>query len=66
MSVDSLCAVCESREADRTCDRCGRGVCIQHYEEASGLCLNCTDTTGSGSAQLDDPAQGDAGDDAQF
>jgi hypothetical protein len=70
MSVASLCAVCESREAERTCDRCGRGVCAQHYDDAFGLCLDCGDSAGSGGpggpSDPDGTGRDDVGDTVQF
>ena len=69
MSVASLCAVCESREAEHTCDRCGRGVCAQHHDDAFGLCLDCADGAGSGPGGPDDPdgtGRDDVGDTVEF
>ena len=41
MSVSGLCQICEEREAEYTCDNCGRVVCGEHYDEDSGLCTEC-------------------------
>lgn len=62
MSVSGLCQICESAEARGSCERCGRLVCEKHYDEAFGLCLDCSEG-GSG------PERGgreDVGDDVTF
>ena len=41
MSVSGLCEVCERREVVDGCDRCGRLVCEEHFEERYGLCTAC-------------------------
>jgi hypothetical protein len=41
MSVSGLCQVCEGREVVDGCDRCGRLVCERHFEEGTGLCVEC-------------------------
>lgn len=46
MSVETLCAICESRTAEHGCDRCGRMVCDVHYDTAAGLCAECLAETG--------------------
>ncbi len=65
MSVSGLCQICESREANDTCDRCGRAVCSQHYDEAFGLCLDCAEGAGSDPGQPDGPGRDDI-DDVRF
>jgi hypothetical protein len=42
MSVGSLCQVCETETAERSCDRCGRLVCERHYDRSAGVCAVCT------------------------
>lgn len=68
MSVSGLCQICESAEARDTCERCGRVVCAQHYDEAFGLCLECSEgaDTGSDTGGGDQPGRDDVGDDVQF
>ena len=69
MSVSTLCQVCESREAEHTCGRCGRAVCSRHYDDAFGLCMDCSEAAGGaggGQGGPDGPGRDDAGDDVQF
>lgn len=68
MSVSGLCQICETREAEDTCERCGRTACPRHYDEAFGLCLDCSEAAGrgSGSEQPDGPGREDIGDDVRF
>lgn len=54
MSVSGLCQICEGREARYTCERCGRAVCPQHYDDAFGLCMDCAEGAGSGPGQSND------------
>jgi len=41
MSVAGQCEICGSGPVEDGCDRCGRLVCIDHYDDASGLCSSC-------------------------
>ena len=41
MSVSGLCEVCEQRTVEGGCDRCGRLVCAEHFDEETGLCVAC-------------------------
>jgi hypothetical protein len=41
MSITGLCQICQSREAEARCDRCGTIVCGQHLEESLGICADC-------------------------
>jgi hypothetical protein len=41
MSVSGLCEICGSAPVEDGCDRCGRLVCIDHYNEETGLCTAC-------------------------
>lgn len=45
MSVTGLCQVCEAAPANYQCDRCGILVCSAHYDEATGLCIDCARET---------------------
>lgn len=47
MSVSGLCELCTQNEIADGCDRCGRLVCEQHYDEATGLCTDCLKEVGS-------------------
>lgn len=42
MSVSGLCQICESRPAERQCANCGTLACDAHFEESTGLCVECT------------------------
>jgi hypothetical protein len=66
MSVSELCQICESRPADRTCERCGRTVCSQHYDNSFSLCMDCAEGAGSGSDEPGGPGREDAGEDVRF
>ncbi|MFB6135185.1 MAG: hypothetical protein ABEJ04_00310 [Halobacteriaceae archaeon] len=55
MSVTGVCQICESAEAVHACDRCGRVVCADHFDEAVGLCVECAAETG------DRPERGERG-----
>lgn len=65
MSVSTLCQVCESREAEHTCERCGRNVCARHYDDAFGLCVNCAEAA-DGDGQANGPGRDDAGENIRF
>jgi len=41
MSVTGLCEICQQPDVDHTCDRCGRLVCERHFDEETGLCVEC-------------------------
>jgi hypothetical protein len=41
MSVSGLCEICGNAPVEDGCDRCGRLVCIDHYDEPTGLCTKC-------------------------
>lgn len=65
MSVSGLCQICESAEARGSCERCGRLACEKHYDEAFGLCLDCSEGTDSG-PERGSPGREDVGDDVRF
>lgn len=50
-----MCAICNAANADDVCERCGRLVCDDHYDESSGYCKECASELGRG--------QGDGSDD---
>lgn len=66
MSVSELCQICESRPADYTCERCGRTVCSQHYDDSLSLCLDCSEGSGSGSNEPTGPGRDDTGENVRF
>jgi len=41
MSVSSPCEICQRADVEHTCDRCGKLVCDEHYDEATGFCDGC-------------------------
>jgi hypothetical protein len=48
MSVSGLCEICERPDVDHGCDRCGRLVCDRHWDESSGVCVDCKGDLGGG------------------
>lgn len=46
MSVSGLCEICTQGEVTHTCDRCGRLVCDDHFDEETGLCVECAAEVG--------------------
>jgi hypothetical protein len=46
MSVTGLCEICQQPDVDHTCDRCGRLVCDRHFDEETGLCVECAAEVG--------------------
>ena len=53
MSASGLCQICEQREIEDGCARCGRLICERHLEEGAGLCVECYAEVG-GSWEDDD------------
>ena len=41
MSVAGRCEICGAGEVEDGCDRCGRLVCPDHFDEPTGLCTEC-------------------------
>lgn len=41
MSVAGLCEICGSNTVEDGCDRCGRLVCLDHYDTETSLCTAC-------------------------
>jgi len=48
MSVTGQCAVCLAGPVEHTCDRCGGLVCADHFDEPTGLCVDCAAETRGG------------------
>lgn len=46
MSASGLCEICTRAEITHTCDRCGRLVCEEHFDEETGLCVECAAEVG--------------------
>jgi len=63
MSVSGLCEICESRQAEYGCDRCGTMTCELHFDQSRGVCATCArqmgDPVGGGREDHDDPSPGD-------
>jgi hypothetical protein len=57
MSASGLCEICQQPDVDHTCDRCGQLVCQRHFDETTGVCVECAaelgrgDTGGQGESQ---------------
>lgn len=43
MSVSGVCQICESAEAEYSCNECGAFVCGKHYEREMGICVQCAE-----------------------
>ena len=41
MSVSGSCEICVTGEVKHTCRRCGKLVCSKHFDEETGLCVEC-------------------------
>lgn len=41
MSVSGLCEICGATPVEDACGRCGQLVCIDHFDESTGLCTKC-------------------------
>ena len=48
MSVSGLCEICETGSVEDGCERCGRLVCSEHYDESMGFCTDCVSEFGRG------------------
>jgi len=48
MSVTSLCEICERPSSQYSCDRCGKLVCHDHYDEETSVCTDCLSEVGRG------------------
>lgn len=47
MSVSGLCEICQRRDVEHTCDRCGKLVCSRHYAASVNLCTECAAEVGA-------------------
>jgi hypothetical protein len=48
MSVAGQCEICTVGQAAHTCNRCASLVCDAHFDERSGLCVECLAEVGGG------------------
>ncbi|MEF8819673.1 MAG: hypothetical protein V5A31_08030 [Haloferacaceae archaeon] len=49
MSTATVCGICGTALADRTCPNCGTAVCDDDFDAEHGLCVACLDeATGAG------------------
>lgn len=46
MSVSGICEVCGVGEVSHTCTRCAQLVCDEHFDEETGLCVECLSQVG--------------------
>lgn len=47
VSVSSPCEICNVADVSHTCDRCGRLVCDEHFDDDLGLCVECAADVGA-------------------
>ncbi|RXK51645.1 hypothetical protein [Halorientalis pallida] len=46
MSVSGNCEICVTGEVRHTCSRCAQLVCDEHFDEETGLCVECLTDVG--------------------
>ncbi|MFB6165638.1 MAG: hypothetical protein ABEJ31_10810 [Haloarculaceae archaeon] len=46
MSVSGICEICGVGEIRNTCSRCAQLVCEEHFDEETGICLECLSQVG--------------------
>jgi hypothetical protein len=51
MSVSGNCEVCTVGEVSHTCPRCAQLVCDEHFDEETGLCVECLSQVGGGGTE---------------
>ncbi|WP_459192204.1 hypothetical protein [Halosimplex sp. J119] len=58
MSVSGLCEICQHRDVDHTCDRCGNLVCDVDFDAELGICSECVaDVRGGDPTDPVDPGE---------
>ncbi|PSP82360.1 hypothetical protein BRC83_09565 [Halobacteriales archaeon QS_1_68_17] len=57
MSVSSPCEICAMRSVRHTCTRCGQLVCDRHFDEETGLCVECASDVGRPGDRSPDPGR---------
>ena len=56
MSVSGHCEICTTGGVDHTCTRCAQLVCVDHFDEETGLCVEClADVGGEGGKRRQPP-----------
>jgi hypothetical protein len=58
MSVAGLCEICGSESVEDACDRCGRLVCLDHFDPTSGLCTKCLAEFGKSREEVEERPDG--------
>lgn len=59
MSVSGNCEICVTGEVSHTCSRCAQMVCDEHFDEETGLCVEClSDVGGRGERQPENMPDG--------
>jgi hypothetical protein len=68
MSVSGLCEICQTPDVDYTCDRCGKLVCDDHFDETIGYCSDCAAELRRGDSGVTRPGENmpDGVDEYQF
>lgn len=46
MSVSGSCEICVTGAVAHTCGRCAQLVCDEHFDDATGLCVECVADVG--------------------
>ena len=55
MSVSGICEICGVGEVRHTCSRCGQLICDEHFDEETGLCVECLSQVGGGQERQRSP-----------
>lgn len=66
MNVSSPCELCNRADVRGSCDRCGRLVCGEHFEEDLGLCVECVAEVGGDREAVPDEDMPDGVDTYRF
>lgn len=51
MSVSGSCEICVTGEVRHTCTRCAQLVCEEHFDDETGLCVECLSDVGGGTGR---------------
>jgi hypothetical protein len=58
MSISSPCEICTTGTVEHTCSRCGNLVCDEHYDETTGLCVECVSDVSGGTTDEENRPDG--------